>query len=60
MLVTLFYWSFHSEGIAREKADRVVEVVVFDSSPIPINLGKIIGIGTAAIIQIGFWVPVCF
>ena len=60
MLVTLFYGLSILRGIAREKADRVVEVVVSIVRPYQLMLGKIIGIGTAAIIQIGFWVLFVF
>lgn len=60
MLVTLFYGLSILRGIAREKADRVVEVVVSIVRPYQLMLGKVIGIGTAAIIQIGFWVLFVF
>lgn len=60
MLVTLFYGLSILRGIAKEKAERVVEVVVSIVRPSQLMLGKIIGIGAAAIIQIGFWVLFVF
>jgi ABC-2 type transport system permease protein len=40
---------------AREKSNRIVEVILASVQPRDLMLGKILGIGLAALIQIGVW-----
>tara|TARA_B100001287_G_scaffold275443_1_gene283058 strand:- start:4617 stop:5948 length:1332 start_codon:yes stop_codon:yes gene_type:complete len=54
ILFTLFYGMSILRGVAREKADRVVEVMVSIVSPTQLMIGKIIGVGVAALIQLVF------
>lgn len=45
-------------GIASEKSNRIVEVLVSVVKPWQLMLGKIIGIGFAAMIQLFFWLGI--
>tara|TARA_B100000524_G_scaffold196263_2_gene101837 strand:+ start:883 stop:2214 length:1332 start_codon:yes stop_codon:yes gene_type:complete len=54
ILFTLFYGMSILRGVAREKANRVVEVMVSIVSPTQLMMGKIIGVGAAAILQLVF------
>ncbi len=54
ILFTLFYGMSILRGVAREKANRVVEVMVSIISPTQLMMGKIIGVGAAAILQLVF------
>ena len=58
ILFTLFYGMSILRGIAREKSNRVVEVLVSVISPGQLMLGKIIGIGMSALVQLLFWLLV--
>jgi ABC-2 type transport system permease protein len=49
---TLFYGMSILRGVAREKANRVVEVMVSIVSPSQLMMGKIIGVGSAALLQL--------
>ena len=52
ILFTLFYGMSILRGVAREKANRVVEVMVSIVSPTQLMMGKIIGVGAAALLQL--------
>lgn len=52
ILFTLFYGMSILRGVAREKANRVVEVMVSIVSPPQLMMGKIIGVGAAALLQL--------
>jgi len=43
-------------GVLEEKSSRVVEVIVSSVKPIQLMFGKILGIGTAGVIQFIIWV----
>ncbi|MEJ6686820.1 MAG: ABC transporter permease [Crocinitomicaceae bacterium] len=58
ILFTLFYGMSILRGIAREKSNRVVEVLVSVVSPGQLMLGKIIGVGISALVQLLFWLLV--
>ncbi|HUF77732.1 MAG TPA: ABC transporter permease [Thermoanaerobaculia bacterium] len=42
-------------GVLEEKSSRVVEVIVSSARPFDLMLGKLIGIGGAALTQFGIW-----
>ena len=42
-------------GIAREKSNRIVEVLVSVVKPRRLMLGKIIGVGLSALVQLSAW-----
>tara|TARA_B100001059_G_C17828433_1_gene583000 strand:+ start:85 stop:1416 length:1332 start_codon:yes stop_codon:yes gene_type:complete len=52
IVFTLFYGMSILRGVAREKANRVVEVMVSIVSPRQLMTAKIIGIGVSALLQI--------
>ena len=52
---TLFYGVSIMRGIARDKTQRVVEVMLSIVEPTKLMMGKIIGIGVAAILQLLCW-----
>ena len=58
ILFTLFYGMSILRGIAREKSNRVIEVLVSVVSPGQLMLGKIIGVGISALVQLLFWLLV--
>ena len=45
-------------GVAKEKSNRIVEVLLASVSPRQLMLGKIAGIGFAAFLQFAFWIAI--
>lgn len=43
------------QGVLEEKSSRVVEVIVSSARPFDLMLGKLVGIGGAALTQFGLW-----
>jgi ABC-2 type transport system permease protein len=43
------------QGVLEEKSSRVVEVIVSAATPFELMIGKLLGIGAAALTQFGLW-----
>lgn len=54
-LVLLIWGQQVLQGVLEEKASRVVEVVISSARPFELMLGKLVGIGGAALTQFGIW-----
>jgi ABC-2 type transport system permease protein len=54
-LFILFYGSSVMRSVARDKSNRVVEVILASSKPKHLLSGKILGVGISALIQFGLW-----
>jgi ABC-2 type transport system permease protein len=54
-LVLLIYGSQILQGVIEEKGSRIIEVLASTVKPIELMLGKIGGIGLAALVQMGIW-----
>ena len=52
----LFYGAYVLRSVLDEKRNRVVEVVVSSISPWRLMLGKILGVGSMGLTQVGIWV----
>ncbi|MFP3939673.1 MAG: ABC transporter permease [Thermoanaerobaculia bacterium] len=55
-LVLLIWGQQVLQGVLEEKASRVVEVVISSARPFELMLGKLVGIGGAALTQFGIWI----
>ncbi|MDX2001498.1 MAG: ABC transporter permease [Chitinophagales bacterium] len=54
--ITMFiYGSMVMRGVAEEKTNRVVEIIISSVKPFQLMLGKIIGIGAVSITQFALW-----
>ena len=53
--VTFFYGVNVMRGVLEEKTNRIAEVMVSSVRADQLMLGKIIGVGAAALLQIGLW-----
>jgi len=54
-MVLIFYGSYVMRGVIEDKSSRVIEVLLSSARPHQIMTGKILGIGTAGLIQMGIW-----
>lgn len=54
-LILLIWGQQVLQGVLEEKTSRVVEVVVASARPFDLMLGKLVGIGGAALTQFGIW-----
>lgn len=54
-LVLLIWGQQVLQGVLEEKASRVVEVMISSARPFELMLGKLVGIGGAALTQFGIW-----
>lgn len=54
-MVLLLWGQQVLQGVLEEKSSRVVEVVVSAARPFDLMLGKLVGIGAAALTQFGIW-----
>jgi ABC-2 type transport system permease protein len=54
-MVLIFYGSYVMRGVIEDKSSRVIEVLLSSARPHEIMTGKILGIGTAGLIQMGIW-----
>lgn len=52
----LFYGAYVLRSVLDEKRNRVVEVIVSSISPWRLMLGKILGVGSMGLTQVGIWV----
>ncbi|MGM0478168.1 MAG: ABC transporter permease [Bacteroidota bacterium] len=60
-LIVLFLLTFGMtilRGVAREKSNRIVELLLASVNPRQLLTGKVFGIGIAAIIQFVFWIVI--
>lgn len=56
LYIVLLVWGQQVlQGVLEEKSSRVVEVIVSSARPFELMLGKLVGIGAAALIQFGIW-----
>ncbi len=46
---------FMLQSVSKEKENRVVEVLLLSLSPRELMLGKLLGLGTVALLQMGIW-----
>lgn len=53
--MTYLYGQFVMQGVIEEKASRVVEVVVSSVRPFQLLMGKVLGIGAMALVQVVLW-----
>ena len=57
LYVVLLLWGQQVlQGVLEEKSSRVVEVIVSSARPFELMLGKLVGIGAAALTQFGLWI----
>lgn len=54
-LMMLLWGNQVLQGVLEEKSSRVVEVIVSAARPFELMLGKLSGIGTAALVQFAIW-----
>lgn len=54
-LVLLIWGQQVLQGVLEEKTSRVVEVVIASARPVDLMVGKLLGIGGAALTQFGLW-----
>jgi len=47
-------------SVVEEKTSRVVEIMVSSIKPAPLMLGKILGVGSAGLVQLGAWAVMAF
>lgn len=52
----ILYGSFVMRSVLDEKRNRVVEVVISSIRPTQLMLGKILGVGSVGLTQVGIWV----
>jgi ABC-2 type transport system permease protein len=56
LYVVLMMWGQQVlQGVLEEKSSRVVEVIVSAATPFELMIGKLLGIGAAALTQFGLW-----
>lgn len=55
-IVLLLWGSQVLNGVLEEKSSRVVEVIISSAKPFELMLGKLVGIGGAALTQFGLWI----
>ncbi len=66
VLVLLFYMTliiygqYVAMGVIEEKSTRVVEIIVSTVRPFQLMIGKVLGLGLAALTQYGVWVAAGF
>ena len=54
-MVLLLWGAQVMTGVLEEKSSRVVEVIISSARPFDLMLGKLVGIGGAALTQFGLW-----
>lgn len=56
LYIVLMMWGQQVlQGVLEEKSSRVVEVIVSAATPFELMIGKLLGIGAAALTQFGLW-----
>lgn len=56
LVTTIFISSgYLLQGVAEEKASRVIEIIVSSVRPIELMAGKVIGLGALGLTQVGVW-----
>lgn len=57
LYIVLLIWGQQvMNGVIEEKSSRVVEVIVSSATPYELMMGKLLGIGAAALTQFGIWI----
>ncbi len=59
-MVILLYGMMVMRGVAEEKTNRIVEVMLSSVKPFQMMLGKILGIGAVGLTQFGIWIVFLF
>jgi len=54
-IVLIFYGTSVMKGVAEEKTNRIIEVIISTVKPIELLMGKIIGIGLVGLTQFFIW-----
>lgn len=54
-MTMIIYGSIVMQGVIQEKMDRVVEVIISSVRPFDLLMGKVLGIGAMALVQMTFW-----
>lgn len=54
-LALLLYGNQVMSSVLEEKSNRIMEVLVSSLSPFELMLGKVIGVGSVALLQLGIW-----
>jgi len=54
--IIFFYGNLVMRGVAEEKNNRIVEVVMSSTKPFKLMMGKILGIGLVGLTQFGLWI----
>jgi ABC-2 type transport system permease protein len=52
----VIYGSWTMRGVIRDKTSRIVEILVSTTTPTELMAGKIIGIGSVGLTQVGIWI----
>ncbi|MDD2490742.1 MAG: ABC transporter permease [Bacteroidales bacterium] len=63
LLIYMFIFMFGSmvmRGVIEEKTTRIVEVIVSSVKPFELMLGKILGVGSVALLQFIIWIVLSF
>ena len=54
-LALLLYGTQVMSSVLEEKSNRIMEVLVSSLSPFQLMLGKVLGVGSVALLQLGIW-----
>lgn len=52
------YGNMVASGVAEEKSNRIMEIMISTVKPVELMAGKIIGVGSLAMLQFGIWITV--
>ena len=52
------YGNMVALGVAEEKSSRIMEIMISTVSPVQLMTGKIIGVGSLAMLQFGIWITI--
>lgn len=52
------YGNMVASGVAEEKSSRIMEIMISTVSPVQLMTGKIIGVGSLAMLQFGIWITI--
>jgi len=58
--ILIFYGTMVMRGVAEEKNNRIVEVIMSSTKPFKLMMGKIVGIGLVGLTQFALWIILGF
>jgi len=58
--ILIFYGTMVMRGVAEEKNNRIVEVIMSSTKPFKLMMGKIVGIGLVGLTQFALWIVLGF